>query len=91
MSAALYRDQETGRFISPSTLPAAHWNELVPVGTPVRYFPIFGDWELFEDTVTRSSAWVLGDHTDVVQIDGRAGGVSLRHLLIRACAVRAQL
>ncbi len=65
---------------------ADHWNELIPEGTAVRYYPFWGDWETFRDTRTRSKVWllstVLGGHSLVVKIDGQSGGVSVRHLLV---------
>jgi hypothetical protein len=54
------------------------WNEEHPVGTTVRYWPVRGDDEC-DVTATRSEAWLLGGHTPVVMIDGRAGGVALDH------------
>ncbi|MET7336017.1 hypothetical protein [Nonomuraea sp. NPDC005650] len=58
---------------------AAHWNTTLPVGTPVRYWPIMGEPESMA-TRTRSKAWVLGGHTPVVMVDDVAGGVSLAHV-----------
>jgi hypothetical protein len=51
----------------------------VPVGTPVRYYPIAGDSD-FRETKTRSVAWDLGSGETVVKIEGQAGGVSVAHL-----------
>ncbi len=63
-------------------LSAEEWNELYPVGVPVRYWPVLGD-ELYRDTITRGQAWTLGDGHSVVTIQGQPGGVSLRHLAVR--------
>ncbi len=63
-------------------LSAEEWNELYPVGVPVRYWPVLGD-ELYRDTITRGQAWTLGDGHSIVTIQGQPGGVSLRHLAVR--------
>jgi hypothetical protein len=72
-------------------LTAAQWNELVPPGTPVRYWSIRKAVEpRFEgvdylDTRTRSEAWHLGDgKLVVVKVEGIAGGVSIDHLAVDA-------
>lgn len=62
-------------------LTAVGWNAECPVGTRVRYFPILGDPECCE-TVTRSEAWELPGNSHLVLIEGRAGGVSLKHLQV---------
>jgi len=53
-----------------------------PVGTRVRYWPIYPPIESVPpvDTVTRSEAWALGDGSVVVCVDGQAGGVHLSHI-----------
>lgn len=63
-------------------LSAEEWNELYPVGVPVRYWPVLGD-DLYRDTITRGQAWTLGDGHSIVTIQGQPGGVSLRHLAVR--------
>lgn len=69
-----------------SALSGAHtaesWNAAHPVGTPVRYWPI---WPPIDgvppvDTTTRTPAWTLGDGSAVVSIVGRTGGVHLSHV-----------
>jgi len=65
--------------IRPPAISADAWNELYPVGTPVRYWNIAGD-PAFVDSRTRSAAWDSGGDP-IVMIDGRAGGVCLSHLL----------
>lgn len=62
-------------------MTASEWNERNPVGTPVRYFPVKGEWD-HVDSETRSIAWDLYSGTPVVKIKGRVGGVALGHLLI---------
>lgn len=63
-------------------MTAAQWNEQHPVGTAVRYWPIWPPIESVPavDTRTRSEAWHLGDGTTVVMIEGRTGGVALSHI-----------
>lgn len=65
---------------------AESWNSEHPVGTRVRYWPIWPpvDGIPSRDTVTRSGAWTLGHGDAVVSIDGVSGGVLLSHIeLIR--------
>ncbi|MBK6942054.1 MAG: hypothetical protein IPH13_17890 [Planctomycetes bacterium] len=55
------------------------FNKRIPVGTPVRYYPV-ADRSEFIETKTRSDAWALGDGSVVVKIEGRAGGVHIDHV-----------
>jgi hypothetical protein len=61
---------------------AVSWNEAHPVGTAVRYWPIYPPIEGVPpvDTTTRTPAWSLGDGSTVVSIVGRSGGVHLTHI-----------
>ncbi len=67
------------------------WNELVPPGTPVRYFhvrnetkPWFGGQDGIE-TRTRSEAWSLGcSGRAIVKVEGIAGGVDITHVFVDA-------
>lgn len=61
---------------------AESWNAEHPVGTAVRYWPIWPPMDSVPpiDTVTRSAAWALGDGAVVVCIEGRSGGVYLSHV-----------
>lgn len=57
------------------------WNAAHPVGTSVRYWPIYPPHGIAPvDTTTRSEAWALGDGSVVVLIEGRSGGVHLSHI-----------
>lgn len=56
------------------------FNELVPIGTRVRYYPTAKD-ERFTETRTRSEAWRIGDHVSVM-VEGTSGGVSVEHLQV---------
>lgn len=61
---------------------AVSWNAAYPVGTAVRYWPIYPpiDGVPPEVTRTRSEAWALGDGSVVVLVDGRTGGVYLSNV-----------
>lgn len=57
------------------------WNARCPVGTPVRYHPIWPPGTVAHvDTKTRSEAWALGGGEVVAKIEGKAGGVCVSHL-----------
>lgn len=59
-----------------------YWNEHFPVGTPVVYYSTkpFRHDQAFHSK-TRSPAWVLANGEPVVQIGGKAGGLSLEHVI----------
>lgn len=59
---------------------AEKFNNIHVVGTPFRYYPITGLKD-FVETKTRSEAWELGDGHPVVLVEGKAGGVSIYHLV----------
>lgn len=61
---------------------AASWNAAHPVGTLVRYFPVYPPIESVPpvETRTRSEAWALGDGSVVVLVEGMSGGVHLNHV-----------
>jgi len=61
---------------------AVSWNDAHPIGTAVRYWPIYPpiDGVPPVDMTTRSEAWTLGDGSVVVLIEGKAGGVHLSHV-----------
>ena len=58
------------------------WNSTYPVGTAVRYWPVYPPSDSIPpvDTKTRSEAWTLGDGSVVVMISGKSGGVRLSHI-----------
>lgn len=58
----------------------AQFNDHVPVGTPVAYWPGIREGA-GAVSVTRSRAWLLGDHTPVVMVEGYGGGIALTHVL----------
>jgi hypothetical protein len=54
-----------------------NWNEVFPLGSPC--------WVKYDDGSehthhTRSAAWLLGDGSAVVKVDGLTGGYSLKRL-----------
>jgi hypothetical protein len=63
-------------------LTVAQFNRFVPVGTPVRYYPVSGD-SRYVETRTRSEAWALGCDHVVAKVEGIAGGVHVTHLELR--------
>lgn len=60
-------------------LEVAQFNDAIPVGTPVLYWPGARTGQ-GRPSVTRSRAWVLGDHTPVVMVEGYGGGIALTHV-----------
>ncbi len=64
---------------------AESWNSAHPVGTAVKYWPVYPPIGGIppEDTKTRSEAWTLGDGSVVVLVAGRCGGVCLSHIEVR--------
>lgn len=69
-------------------LTAAEFNERYPVGTPVIAYPGGRPEDFPNDTRivtrTRSTATVLGGHTDVVWVDGHSACIALTHIDIDA-------
>lgn len=56
------------------------WMVAHPEGTRVRFWPMRGYDDEFEDAEIRSEVWRLGHGDPIVKITGRAGGVALDHL-----------
>lgn len=72
------RKRNARRSTLSGAMTAAQWNAACPVGTPVRYWPIYPPISVPPiDTRTRSEAWALGDGTVVVLIEGKSGGMAL--------------
>ena len=61
---------------------AESWNAQHPIGTRVRYYPIYPPINECppRETATRSKAWTLGDGSVVVCVEGTSGGVHLTHV-----------
>lgn len=55
------------------------FNQRHPVGTPVHAYPGTRDDKPLV-TRTRTEAWLLGDGTPVVKVEGYAGGIALTHI-----------
>lgn len=64
----------------------ARFNEALPVGSRVLYFPVLPAADEPHPrtpplaTVTRSEAYVLSGHSAVVMLQGKAGCVAVDHL-----------
>ncbi len=56
----------------------ARFNLLRPVGTRVRYYPVWGVDE-WQEYATREPAYLLNDTQACVFLDGKSGCVSLWH------------
>jgi hypothetical protein len=56
------------------------FNAACPIGTPVLYWPGALEGE-GRKSVTRSVAWMLGNHTPVVMVEGYAGGIAITHIM----------
>jgi len=60
---------------------AMHFAKAMPIGTRCRYYPVLpANEDEFEETVIRSEPWLLGHGAAVVKIEGRAGGVLIKHV-----------
>lgn len=60
------------------------FNALVPLGTQVVYWPGMRAGE-GTPSVTRSRAWLMGEHTPVVKVEGYAGCIALTHVCPNVC------
>ncbi len=69
----------TPRRNGKNTRAVDEFNQRVPIGTSVRFWPGFreGDGRLSR---TRSGAWLLGGHTPVVMVEDYVGGIGLTHV-----------
>ena len=75
-----YSDEQTLEVPSGAHHTADSWNAAYPVGTRVRYWPVWPPMDEYPpvDTVTRSAAYTTG--RAVVLVTGIAGGVSIAHV-----------
>jgi hypothetical protein len=55
----------------------AEWAKRFPIGTPVLYFPVRGDFE-YKATRIRSEPWMTSH--PIVKVEGVAGGVLIDHI-----------
>ena len=67
------------RRIAALVREVGQFNELFPLGTPVIYWAGAREGEGVVST-TRSPAWLMGEHTPVVKVEGYAGGIALTHV-----------
>jgi hypothetical protein len=56
------------------------WNRANPPGTPVTRYKLINPLREPMETKTRSEAWVIGNHSVVVLVEGVSGGVLLESL-----------
>ncbi|SDL15012.1 hypothetical protein SAMN05428985_11067 [Nocardioides sp. YR527] len=70
----------TERRTKKHTAMIDQFNELCPIGSPVVFWPGVRDGEGRKST-TRSVAWLLGDHTPVVMVEGYPGGIALANVM----------
>jgi len=66
--------------VSSESAEIDQFNERVPVGTPVLFWPGVREGA-GRESATRSAAWTLGGHTAVVLVEGYAGGIALTHVM----------
>ena len=69
----------TATTTSSTALQVDEWNERHEVGAVVHYWP-GSRGAAPRVSRTRSEAWMLGDHTPVVMVEGYAGGIALTHV-----------
>lgn len=63
------------------TALAIQFAKAMPIGSRCRYYPVLpADENAFEESVIRSEPWLLGHGAAVVNIEGRSGGVSIKHI-----------
>lgn len=74
------RVEATARRSGKSLRLVEQFNEVVPIGSPVLYWPGAREGE-GRKSVTRSEAWLLGSHTPVVMVEGYPGGIALSHVM----------
>lgn len=72
--------QQAARRNGKNASAVSQFNEHVPIGSPVFYWPGVREGE-GQVGQTRSPAWLLGGHTPVVQVTGYAGGIALTHVM----------
>jgi len=61
----------------------ARFNLLYPVGTPVRFYPVWG-LDTFSEYVTREPAYLLNEKQAAIFLEGKSGCVSLWHVEVVA-------
>jgi len=61
-------------------MTSEEWNRMYPEGTLVRYFPIKGYMDEYEDLLTRSEAFEDSCGNDVIFLQHKSGYVNLEHV-----------
>jgi len=69
-----------GEALNQAQQSAAEWNRHFPVGTAVRVYEVLGEEDRAWESVTRSQAGVIGDHSAVVWVEGKPGCYALTHV-----------
>ncbi len=64
---------------------AAQWNLTHPIGTPVMRYKLINPLREGTETKTRSEAWVMGEHSLMVMVEGVSGGVLVESLMSVPC------
>lgn len=59
------------------------WNRANPPGTPVTRYKLINPLREPMETKTRSEAWVIGNHSVIVLVEGVSGGVLLESLNVK--------
>lgn len=75
------RDESKAAEKSRIASMVAHWNQTVPIGTPVEYETIKGHG--WHESRTRSEAWVGDSGSPMVKIEGKAGGWNLEFVRVK--------
>jgi hypothetical protein len=76
MSRYTRKENQTKKLIQKQN----EWNKHFPIGTPVAYHSVLPPIQPPTHTTTRSLAWVVGDHSVFVSVEGVTGGVLIDHL-----------
>lgn len=79
-SSALQASRERDDSNTAASFLVTYWSQLCAVGTPVRYYPRWGAWGLFQDTKIHQLPHVARDGSPVIFLDGISGYVSLWHV-----------
>lgn len=79
---SMFRKRNARRRQLSGAQTAYSWNAAHPVGTRVRYWPVYPPVDGIPpvDTTTRSEAWTLGGWSVVVLVAGKSGCVHLTHV-----------
>ena len=62
-------------------LASDKFNDNYPIGTPVTRYALIDPLRLGKETKTTSEAWVVGDHSVMVKVEGVSGGVMIESVV----------